>query len=93
MHYRGLEAGFKLVYPDGMEEALLNVPNYQFNWQTTYDFVEPKFIPAGTELIFDAAFDNSEMNPFNPDATAEISWGEQSWQEMFFGFYQYIEAD
>jgi peroxiredoxin len=93
MHYRGLEADFKLVYPDGTEEALLNVPNYQFNWQTTYDFVEPKFIPAGTELVFNAAFDNSDMNPFNPDPNAEISWGEQSWQEMFFGFYQYIEAD
>ncbi len=93
MHYRGLEADFKLVYPDGTEESLLNVPNYQFNWQTTYDFVEPKFLPAGTELIFSAAFDNSAMNPYNPDATAEISWGEQSWQEMFFGFYQFIEAD
>lgn len=93
MHYRGLEADFKLKYPDGSEEALLNVPNYQFNWQTTYDFVEPKFIPAGTELIFNAAFDNSAMNPFNPDPTAELSFGEQTWQEMFFGFYQYVEAD
>ncbi|MFM1897725.1 MAG: hypothetical protein RLZZ385_2799 [Pseudomonadota bacterium] len=93
MHYRGLEADFKLVYPDGSEEMLLNVPNYQFNWQKTYDFAEPKFMPAGTRLVFNAAFDNSDMNPFNPDPSAEISFGEQTWQEMFFGFYQYIEAD
>lgn len=93
MHYRGLEASFKLIYPDGTEEALLNVPNYQFNWQKTYDLAEPKFMPAGTKLVFDAAFDNSAMNPYNPDPTAEISFGEQTWQEMFFGFYQYIEAD
>ena len=93
MHYRGLEADFKLVYPDGKEEVVLNVPNYQFNWQKTYDFAEPKFVPAGTKLVFNAAFDNSEMNPFNPDPSAEISFGEQTWQEMFFGFYQYIEAD
>jgi len=93
MHYRGFDADFKVVYPDGSEEKLLNVPNYQFNWQTTYDFKEPKFLPAGTELVFNATFDNSEMNPFNPDPTVESNFGEQTWQEMFFGFYQYYEAD
>jgi len=93
MHYRGFDADFSVIYPDGREEQLLNVPNYQFNWQTTYDFKEPLFLPAGSELIFNSTFDNSEMNPFNPDPTIEISWGEQTWQEMFFGFYQYYEAD
>lgn len=93
MHYRGYDANFKLVYPDGREEEILNVPNYQFNWQKTYDFKEPKFMPAGTEMVFRATFDNSDMNPFNPDPSAEISWGEQTWQEMFFGFFRYVEAD
>jgi peroxiredoxin/mono/diheme cytochrome c family protein len=93
MHYRGYDANFKLVYPDGREEEVLNVPNYQFNWQKTYDFKEPKYMPAGTEMVFRATFDNSEMNPFNPDPSAEISWGEQTWQEMFFGFFRYVEAD
>ena len=93
MHYRGYDANFKLVYPDGREEEVLNVPNYQFNWQKTYDFKEPKYMPAGTEMVFRATFDNSDMNPFNPDPSAEISWGEQSWQEMFFGFFRYVEAD
>jgi peroxiredoxin len=93
MHYRGTDANFKLVYPDGDTEEILNVPNYQFNWQKTYDFKEPKFIPAGTEMVFRATFDNSEMNPSNPDPSDEISWGEQSWQEMFFGFFRYIDAD
>lgn len=93
MHYRGYDANFKLVYPDGREEEVLNVPNYQFNWQKTYDFKEPKYMPAGTEMVFRATFDNSDMNPFNPDPSAEISWGEQTWQEMFFGFFRYVEAD
>lgn len=93
MHYRGYDADFTLVYPDGSEEALLNVPNYQFNWQTTYDFKEPKYVPAGSKLVFNATFDNSAMNPYNPDPSATINFGEQTWQEMFFGFYQYYEAD
>lgn len=93
MHYRGYDANFKLRYPDGRVEEVLNVPNYQFNWQKTYDFVEPKFLPAGTEMIFRGTFDNTEMNPFNPDASQTLSWGEQTWQEMFFGFFRYVEAD
>ena len=93
MHYRGYDANFKLRYPDGRVEEILNVPNYQFNWQKTYDFVEPKFLPAGTEMIFRGTFDNTEMNPFNPDASQTLSWGEQTWQEMFFGFFRYVEAD
>lgn len=93
MHYRGYDARFRLVYPDGAEEEILNVPNYQFNWQKVYDFKEPKFLPAGTELVFTGTFDNSAMNPFNPDPSQTLTWGEQTWQEMFFGFYRYVEAD
>jgi hypothetical protein len=93
MHYRGYDANFKLVYPDGKTEEILNVPNYQFNWQKVYDFKDPKFIPAGTEMVFTGSFDNTEMNPFNPDPSQTLSWGEQTWQEMFFGFFRYVEAD
>lgn len=93
MHYRGYDANFKLVYPDGRTEEILNVPNYQFNWQKTYDFKEPLFIPAGTEMVFTGTFDNTEMNPFNPDPSSTISWGEQTFQEMFFGFFRYVEAE
>jgi len=92
MHYRGHDANFKLVYPDGRTEEILNVPNYQFNWQKVYDFEEPKYVPEGTEMVFTATFDNSEMNPFNPDPSQTLTWGEQTWQEMFFGFYRYVEA-
>jgi len=92
MHYRGYDANFKLVYPDGRTEEILNVPNYQFNWQKVYDFEEPKFVPEGTEMVFTGTFDNSEMNPFNPDPSHTLTWGEQTWQEMFFGFYRYVEA-
>lgn len=92
MHYRGKDAKFTLKYPDGREQVVLNVPNYQFNWQKTYDFKEPLFLPAGTELKFEAAFDNSDMNPHNPDPSLDLTWGEQTWNEMFFGFYRYIDA-
>jgi len=93
MHYRGFDANFQLKYPDGRVEEVLNVPNYQFNWQKTYDFKDPLFLPAGTELVFRGTFDNSDMNPFNPDPSQTLTWGEQTWQEMFFGFFRYVEAE
>ena len=43
-------------------------------------------------MVFEGAFDNSEMNPFNPDPTIELNWGEQTWNEMFFGFIRYYDA-
>ena len=92
MHYRGYDARFRLIHPDGESEEILNVPNYQFNWQKVYDFKEPLFVQAGSKLEFSGTFDNTETNPFNPDASQTLSWGEQTWQEMFFGFFRYVEA-
>ena len=84
-HFRGKASQFAVVYPDGTEEMLLSVPNYDFNWQTTYVLTEPKFLPAGTKIIHTTWWDNSAQNPANPDPTREVPWGEQSWDEMLFG--------
>ena len=84
-HFRGKAATFTAVYPDGTEELLLSVPNYDFNWQTTYEFAEPKFLPAGTKIVQANWWDNSAQNKANPDPTIEVTWGEQSWEEMLFG--------
>lgn len=92
MHFRGSKVKYTLVYPNGSEEVLLSVPNYQFNWQKNYDYIEPKFVPAGSRLVVDGAFNNSATNPNNPDPSVTVTWGEQSWEEMFFGFYRYFEA-
>ncbi len=58
-----------------------------------YQLKEPKFLPAGTRIIAKGAFDNSEMNSFNPDPNQEVTWGEQTWQEMFIGFVGLADAD
>ena len=92
-HYRGKAARFEAVYPDGSRETLLNVPNYDFNWQTTYVLAEPKWVPAGTQLIYTNWWDNSAQNPANPDPSREVTWGEQSWDEMIFGAVAYRVAD
>jgi len=86
MHYRGVSAKYDLTYPDGKEEVLLNVPEYDFNWQTSYRFKEPKFVPKGTKVTLTGTWDNSEDNPFNPDPNQNVTWGEATHEEMMFGW-------
>ena len=84
-HYRGRSSTFSLQYPDGREELVLSVPNYDFNWQRGYEFVEPRMLPAGTRLIHTTVYDNSVQNPGNPDPARDITWGLYSEDEMLYG--------
>ena len=89
MHYRGKYMRFSVVYPDGSHDDLLNVPNYNFAWQPTYRLSNPVPIPAGSRVIIEGAFDNSQYNLGNPDPGAEVRGGAQSWDEMFIGYFSY----
>jgi hypothetical protein len=93
MHVRGKDATYKVIYPDGKEEVLLRVPKYDFNWQLTYKLAEPKFLPAGSTLMIVAHYDNSSANRYNPDPTAAVKWGEQTWEEMLIGYFGTIEKN
>ncbi len=93
MHFRGKRMKFVAKYPDGTEELLLSVPAYSFNWQLAHSLEEPLRVPAGTQIIATGAFDNSSQNHFNPDPNSDIQWGEQSWEEMFMGFYSWKNVD
>ncbi|MBX9654327.1 redoxin domain-containing protein [bacterium] len=92
MHVRGKSFRYEAKYPDGRTEVLLDVPKYDFNWQLWYNLTEPKILPKGTELRCTAYFDNSTNNPSNPDPTKRVTWGEQTWDEMMFGFYSTVET-
>jgi len=86
MHLRGKSFFYEAVYPDGKRETLLNVPRYDFNWQTRYCLAEPRTLPAGTRIHAVAHFDNSEYNLSNPDPTKTVRWGSQTWEEMMIGY-------
>ena len=92
-HLRGKAAKFTAHYPDGSEEILLSVPQYDFNWQPLYVLDPVKFIPAGTRIVLDMAWDNSAQNPANPDPTQAVRWGDQTWEEMNVGWFRFRAAD
>lgn len=93
MHFRGKYMRFYADYPDGTREELINIAKYGYNWQLAYTYEEPKFMPAGTKLTAVGAFDNSAQNPYNPDPNRSVPWGQQSWDEMFFGAMQWKWTD
>ena len=55
MHLRGKDFHYEVIYPDGRKETLLNMPRYDFNWQTSYVFDEPKKLPAGHDAALHGA--------------------------------------
>jgi hypothetical protein len=48
---------------------------------------DPIALASVQELTFLATFDNSNENRFNPDPTAFVTWGEQTWEEMAMVYY------
>lgn len=87
MHMRGKSFRYELTYPDGKREILLDVPQYDFNWQTSFVFAQPKTIPEGSKLLCTAYYDNSDQNLANPDPTKTVRWGNQTWEEMLIGWH------
>ncbi len=90
-HLRGKSALYEAVYPDGTRETLLSVPRYDFNWQSTYQYKDFKKVPKGTKVVYTALWDNSPANPFNPDSSQTVRWGEPTTDEMSYGYLSFID--
>ncbi len=93
MHLRGKSFRYIAHYPGGEEEILLDVPQFDFNWQNGYEFVEPKRLPKGSRLQCIAHYDNTEKNFANPNPDLLVKWGEQTTDEMMIGYFDMVYAD
>jgi peroxiredoxin len=87
LHVRGKSFRYEALYHDGRSEILLDVPHWNFGWQTRYELAEPKRLAAGTVIRCTAVYDNSQANPANPDPSDTVHTGPQSWDEMFNGYF------
>ena len=95
MHLIGREMTVTAKLPDGTEKKLIHVPDWSFNWQMTYRFLEPIKLPRGTMLRLTARFDNSDSNPHNPsNPPKEVRRGEGTNDEMCMAFLSYtVDAE
>jgi hypothetical protein len=88
-HLRGTRWLYKLEKPDGTSDVILDMPRYDFNWQTYYLFAKPLEVPAGGKITSMAWYDNSVDNKHNPNPTVDVKWGDQTWEEMQYTGFLY----
>jgi len=90
MHLLGKDMKVTATLPDGKVLPLVHVENWDFNWQTGYDFKTPLRLPAGSHVDLEAHYDNSSDNPRNPNNPPRtVTWGEQTTDEMCIAFLGY----
>ncbi len=87
MHLLGKSIKATMTLPDGTARTLVNITDWDYNWQETYYLKEPIKAPAGTKFAVEAFYDNSESNPLNPfTPPRNVRFGEQTTNEMCFVF-------
>jgi peroxiredoxin len=87
MHLLGKEIRLTLTPPGGAKQTLIEIKDWDYNWQEGYHFKTPVQVKAGSRLDVEAVFDNSEnnlRNPFSPPR--RVTFGEQTTNEMCFVF-------
>ena len=89
MHLRGKDMSYKLIFPNGRMETVLNA-RFNFNWQLGYELDEPIRVPKRTRMVVVAHHDNSANNKFNPDPAKEVAWGNLTSEEMVLPWFGVI---
>ena len=95
MHLLGKEMTVTVVFPDKTQKRLVRVTDWDFFWQTMYEFKKPVKVPRGSQIRLTALYDNSKNNPRNPHKPPrDITWGEQTSEEMCAAFLGYtVDAE
>ena len=106
MHTLGTQGRISILEEDE-EQCMLEIPKWDFNWQDSYGFMEPKVFEPGQQLRLECTWDNSAANqPFvsvdtdgdgNPDSyeqvePRDVNWGEGTFDEMCLGIL-FVTAD
>jgi tetratricopeptide (TPR) repeat protein len=92
-HFRAREVTAAATLPDGREQPLIHIADWDFDWQDQYRYAAPLLLPAGTVLRMTIRYDNSAGNPRNPDfPPRRVRWGQDSSDEMGDVWFQLVAA-
>ncbi len=87
MHLLGRSMHVEMTPPGGTAQCLINIDDWDFNWQGLYRYKEPIAVPTLSKLSLTAYYDNSAENFRNPnDPPKPVSWGEATTDEMCIAF-------
>lgn len=82
-HYRARDVIGFATLPDRTTKGLIHIPDWDFDWQDTYQYVKPFVLPRGTTLTMRYTYDNSDTNRRNPQLPPQrVHWGQNSSDEM-----------
>jgi hypothetical protein len=71
------------VLPNGTRRTLIHIPDWNFSWQQEYLYAAPVRLPAGTDVVMEFTYDNSDGNPRNPNHPPKrVLWGPSTTDEM-----------
>ncbi len=71
------------ILPDGSKRWLLNIRDWDFNWQDQLKYAKPIRLPADTRFEMEFVYDNSAANPRNPHSPPQrVVWGPGTDDEM-----------
>ncbi|MDQ1470942.1 MAG: hypothetical protein QOJ99_2422, partial [Bryobacterales bacterium] len=64
------------ILPNGSKQWLLNIRDWNFNWQDQLRYARPIRLPADTRFEMEFVYDNSAANPRNPHSPPQrVLWG------------------
>lgn len=81
-HYLAKEMRGTATLPDGSEQSLIWIRQWDFRWQDRYRYRSPLFLPRGTRLSMRFTYDNSTANPNNRPHPQRVRSGPRSTDEM-----------
>jgi hypothetical protein len=91
MHYLGKRVEVSATLPDGLEEPLIQIDDWDFRWQGAYFYREPVRLPEGTRIDAYFQFDNSAANPSNPSSPPiQVSEGWRTTDEMCLFYFTVV---
>ncbi len=90
LHMRGKAFDMEATTPDGKTQKLISLPRWDFNWQYQYQLAEPILLPKGSKISVTAIWDNSDKNPNNILPPVDVGFGEQTFDEMFIGYVNFV---
>ena len=97
MHLLGKSIRAWATTPTNQTIPLIDIPEWDFDWQGFYDFKNPIKLPAGSVLHSTATYDNTNTNTSNPNNPPQwVFAGESTTEEMmlvFFSFTVYFPGD
>ena len=71
------------ILPDGRKQWLLNLRDWDFDWQDQFQYAHPIRLPADSRIEMEFVYDNSAANPRNPNSPPKrVHWGPGTNDEM-----------